>query len=160
MWDIKELYNEVITEHGKKPRNFRLLETANRNALGHNQLCGDKLRIFLQLDGSTIKDISFLGEGCAFSRASASMMTQRLKGKSQQEAEQLFNEFHRMATGMLDSEKEEHNLGHLTIFATIRNRPERVKCVTLPWHTMYAALHGQEETSTEGTDTTSAQMSA
>jgi nitrogen fixation NifU-like protein len=157
----KDLYNEVILDHNNKPRNFRVLENANRNALGHNQLCGDKLRVFILFEENLIKDISFVGDGCAYSKASASMMTQKLKGRSKEEAEHLFNELHRMATGMLDVEREANSLGNLKVFAaSTRLRPERVKCVTLPWHTMYAALHGQNETSTEGADTVSAQMSA
>jgi nitrogen fixation protein NifU and related proteins len=149
MSELSELYQAVILDHNKKPRNFRKLETANHTAEGFNPLCGDQLTLYLELEDDAVKDISFEGSGCAIWKASASMMTQALKGKSRPEAEELFNEFHRMVTGQLDEEKEPNHLGRLTIFAGVREFPVRVKCATLSWHTMHAALNEQEKVSTE-----------
>ncbi len=149
MSELSELYQQVILDHNKKPRNFHKLETANRFAEGFNPLCGDQLKVYLDLEDDRVKEVSFEGSGCAISKASASMMTQAVKGKSKQEAEQLFNEFHRMVTGQLDEETEPNNLGKLTIFAGVREFPVRVKCATLSWHTMHAALHNQPIVSTE-----------
>jgi nitrogen fixation NifU-like protein len=149
MSELSELYQQVILDHNKKPRNFRKLETANRNAEGYNPLCGDQLTVYMQVEGDVVKDISFEGSGCAISKASASMMTQSVKGKSKQEAELLFNEFHRMVTGELDEETEPNQLGRLTIFSGVREFPARVKCASLSWHTMHAALNNQDTVSTE-----------
>jgi nitrogen fixation NifU-like protein len=149
MSELSELYQQVILDHNKKPRNFRKLDAANRHAEGHNPLCGDQLTVYMQVEGDVVQDISFEGSGCAISKASASMMTQSIKGKSRQEAEILFNEFHRMVTGELDQETEPHNLGRLTIFSGVREFPARVKCASLSWHTMHAALNNQEIVSTE-----------
>ena len=149
MSELSELYQAVILDHNKKPRNFRKLETANHTAEGFNPLCGDQLTLYLQLEDDTVKDISFEGTGCAIWKASASMMTQALKGKSKQEAEELFNEFRRMVTGQLDEEEEPNSLGRLKIFSGVREFPVRVKCATLSWHTMHAALNEQEKVSTE-----------
>jgi nitrogen fixation NifU-like protein len=149
MSELSELYQQVILDHNKKPRNFRKIETANRNAAGYNPLCGDQLTVYLQLEDDVVRDISFEGSGCAISKASASMMTQSVKGKSKQEAELLFNEFHRMVTGELDQETEPHHLGRLTIFSGVREFPARVKCASLSWHTMHAALNNQDIVSTE-----------
>ena len=149
MSELSELYQAVILDHNKKPRNFQVLENANRTAEGFNPLCGDQLTLYLQLEDDTVKDISFVGTGCAIWKASASMMTQALKGKSKQEAETIFNEFHQMVTGQLDEETEPNQLGRLTIFAGVREFPVRVKCATLSWHTMHAALNEQEKVSTE-----------
>ncbi|MEA2176540.1 MAG: nitrogen fixation protein NifU [Blastocatellia bacterium] len=149
MSELSELYQQVILDHNKKPRNFRKLDAANRHAEGHNPLCGDQLTVYMQVEGDVVQDISFEGSGCAISKASASMMTQSIKGKSKQEAEILFNEFHRMVTGELDQETEPHNLGRLTIFSGVREFPARVKCASLSWHTMHAALNNQEMVSTE-----------
>jgi nitrogen fixation NifU-like protein len=149
MSELSELYQQVILDHNKKPRNFRKIETANRNAEGYNPLCGDQLTVYLQLEDDVVRDISFEGSGCAISKASASMMTQSVKGKSKQEAELLFNEFHRMVTGELDQETEPHHLGRLTIFSGVREFPARVKCASLSWHTMHAALNNQDIVSTE-----------
>ena len=149
MSELSELYQAVILDHNKKPRNFHALETANHTDEGFNPLCGDQLTLYLQLEDDAVKDISFLGTGCAIWKASASMMTQALKGKSKQEAEELFNEFHRMVTGQLDEEEEPNHLGRLTIFAGVREFPVRVKCATLSWHTMHAALNNKEKVSTE-----------
>src|SRR5499426_3061150 len=144
MSELSELYQQVILDHNKKPRNFHKLEDANRTAEGYNPLCGDQLNIYLEVEGDQVKDISFEGSGCAIWKASASMMTQAVKGKTKQEAEALFDEFHRMVTGQLDEENEANHLGKLRIFAGVREFPVRVKCATLSWHTMRAALEGQE----------------
>ena len=149
MSELSELYQQVILDHNKKPRNFHKLETANHMAEGYNPLCGDHLDVYVELDGDNVKDISFEGSGCAISKASASMMTQAVKGKGKQEAEALFEEFHRMVTGRLDEETEPNHLGKLTIFAGVREFPVRVKCATLSWHTLVAALHNQPMTTTE-----------
>ena len=149
MSELSELYQQVILDHNKKPRNFHKLENANRTAEGYNPLCGDQLNVYLELENEQIKDIGFEGSGCAISKASASMMTQSVKGKSKPEAEQLFDEFHRMATGELDEENDPNHLGKLKIFAGVREFPARVKCATLSWHTLHAALEGQEKVSTE-----------
>ncbi|HEV3468590.1 MAG TPA: SUF system NifU family Fe-S cluster assembly protein [Pyrinomonadaceae bacterium] len=149
MSSLYELYDEVMADHDKRPRNFRPMESPSGRAEGHNPVCGDNFVVYLSLDGDAIKDISFTGEGCRISKAAASMMTQKLKGKSRAEAEALFGEFHRMVLGELDEEATPNQLGHLKIFASVRNFPVRVKCASLPWHTMHAALHGQESTTTE-----------
>lgn len=151
MSELSELYQQVILDHNKKPRNFRKLETANRAAEGYNPLCGDQLTVYLQLEDDVVKDISFEGSGCAISKAAASMMTQSVKGKSKQEAEILFDEFHRMVTGHLDEEAMPNNLGRLKIFAGVRDFPARVKCASLSWHTLHAALNNQGGASTEET---------
>ena len=149
MSELSELYQQVILDHNKKPRNFHKLENANRRADGYNPLCGDQLNVYLHVEGDQVQDVSFEGSGCAISKASASMMTQAVKGKTKAEAEMLFHEFHRMATGELDEENEPNHLGKLKIFAGVRDFPARVKCATLSWHTMQAALNDQTEVSTE-----------
>jgi len=149
MSELSELYQAVILDHNKKPRNFHKIENANRTAEGFNPLCGDQLHIYLQVEDDQVKDISFEGSGCAIWKASASMMTQAVKGKSKQEAEQLFEEFHRMVTGKLDEEREPNDLGRLKIFAGVRDFPVRVKCATLSWHTLHAALNEQQAATTE-----------
>jgi nitrogen fixation NifU-like protein len=149
MSELSELYQQVILDHNKKPRNFRKLETPTHSAAGHNPLCGDQLIVYLDLEDGEVKDIAFEGSGCAISKAAASMMTQALKGKSKEKAEELFNEFHAMVTGELDEEQQENSLGNLRIFAGVKEFPVRVKCATLPWHTMHAALNKQEAVSTE-----------
>jgi nitrogen fixation protein NifU and related proteins len=149
MSELSELYQQVILDHNKKPRNFRKLETANHLAEGFNPLCGDQLTVYLNLEDDAVKEISFEGSGCAISKAAASMMTQALKGKTKQQAEQLFSEFHGMVTGELDEETTANSLGNLKIFSGVREFPVRVKCASLPWHTMHAALNNQETTSTE-----------
>ena len=149
MSELSELYQQVILDHNKKPRNFRKLENANHSAEGYNPLCGDQLTVYLDLENDLVKDVGFEGSGCAISKASASMMTQAVKGKSKEQAENLFNEFHSMVTGELNEETEENSLGHLKIFAGVREFPVRVKCATLAWHTLHAALHKQHQVSTE-----------
>jgi len=149
MSELSELYQQVILDHNKKPRNFRKLETANYSAEGYNPLCGDQLTVYLNLEDDTVKDVGFEGSGCAISKAAASMMTQAVKGKSKEQAENLFQEFHSMVTGELNEETEENNLGNLKIFAGVREFPVRVKCATLAWHTLHAALNKEDQVSTE-----------
>lgn len=145
-----ELYQQVILEHNKKPRNFRKLDHPSHEAEGYNPLCGDQLIVYLQIGrNNVIEDVSFEGEGCAISKASSSMMTQALKGKTVDEAETLFEQFHDLVTGKLDPDKQDHVLGKLAIFAGIWHFPARVKCASLAWHTMHGALHNQKTVSTE-----------
>jgi nitrogen fixation NifU-like protein len=148
MSELSELYQAVILDHNKKPRNFHKLETANHKAEGYNPLCGDQLTVYVELEGDALKDVSFEGTGCAIFKAAASMMTQAVKGKTKQESEVLFDEFHRMVTDQLDEESEPNQLGKLKIFAGVREFPVRVKCATLSWHTLLAALHNQASTTT------------
>jgi nitrogen fixation NifU-like protein len=149
MSELSELYQAVILDHNKKPRNFHKLDTANYSAEGFNPLCGDQLQVYLQVEDGQIKDISFEGTGCAIFKASASMMTQAVKGKTKAESEVLFDEFHRMVTDQLDEESEPNQLGKLKIFSGVREFPVRVKCATLSWHTLQAALKDQGKVSTE-----------
>jgi nitrogen fixation NifU-like protein len=149
MSELSDLYQEVILDHNKNPRNFREIATANFKADGNNPLCGDALRVYVEMEDDRVKDVAFKGSGCAISKASASMMTQTVKGKTKQEAEKMFDEFHRMVLGELDEETEENNLGRLKIFAGVREFPARVKCASLSWHTLHAALTGEETISTE-----------
>ena len=150
MSELSELYQQVILDHNKKPRNYLALEDANRVAEGHNPLCGDQLTVYLRMDEDVVGGVSFVGSGCAISKASASMMTQAVKGKTREEAQALFEQFHRMVTGELDEEAEPNQLGRLKIFAGVRDYPARVKCASLSWHTMHAALEGEESVTTEG----------
>lgn len=145
MSDLRELYQQVILDHSKKPRNFLKLEGANRTAEGHNPLCGDDVTIYLQLEDDVIRKIGFQGSGCAISKASASMMTDSLKGKTAAEAQVLFERFHDLLTGGGDQEGEPAGLGKLAVFSGVREFPIRVKCATLAWHTMRAALDGKGE---------------
>jgi len=149
MSELSELYQETILEHNKNPRNFREIESADKTADGNNPLCGDALRVYVDMDGDRIADVAFKGSGCAISKASASMMTQTVKGKTREEAEALFDEFHKMVTGDLDIETQENHLGKLKIFAGVLEFPARVKCASLSWHTLNAALHGDDAVSTE-----------
>jgi nitrogen fixation NifU-like protein len=149
MSELSDLYQEVILEHNKNPRNFREIEDADQTADGKNPLCGDALRVYVRLDGDTVTDVAFKGSGCAISKASASMMTQAVKGKTKPEAERIFDEFHRMVTGDLDIETDENSLGKLKIFSGVLEFPARVKCASLSWHTLNAALHGENVVSTE-----------
>ena len=149
MSELNDLYQEVILEHNKNPRNFREIEDADQTADGKNPLCGDALRVYVAMDGDTISDVAFKGSGCAISKASASMMTQSVKGKTREQAEHIFDEFHRMVTGDLDIEADENDLGKLKIFAGVLEFPARVKCASLSWHTLHAALKGEDVVSTE-----------
>ena len=150
MADLRELYQEVILEHSKAPRNFRQLAAPNRKAEGYNPLCGDHFTVYLDVEDADpkagrIRDISFQGSGCAISKASASMMTQIVKGKSRAEAEELFDRFHKLVTGRLPVNGDQAELGKLSVFAGVSEFPVRVKCATLAWHTLRAALEGQAE---------------
>jgi nitrogen fixation NifU-like protein len=152
MSDLTELYQEVILDHNKRPRNFQVLEGANRSAEGYNPLCGDQITVYLKLEGDVIQDISFQGSGCAISKASASMMTASLKGKTRAEAVALFQKFHQMVTGRRPSPGDQDaapdplELGKLAVFSGVSEFPVRVKCASLAWHTMQAALEGRGET--------------
>jgi nitrogen fixation NifU-like protein len=150
--DLRDLYQEVILDHGKKPRNFRELASANRQAEGYNPLCGDRETVFVQLDGDTVRDIAFQGAGCAISTASASMMTESVKGKSLAEAEKLFTRFHDLITGQSNAPTDAPPLGKLEVFSGVREYPVRIKCATLPWHTMRSALHNGAEPTTISTE--------
>jgi nitrogen fixation NifU-like protein len=142
MSELRDLYQEVILEHSKKPRNYGSLATANHKVEGFNPLCGDHYTIFVDVKDGSIADISFQGAGCAISKASASMMTQSVKGKSLADAEALFTRFHDLVTGRAETGSE---LGKLAVFAGVSEFPLRVKCATLAWHAMRAALQGQEQ---------------
>jgi nitrogen fixation NifU-like protein len=150
--DLRDLYQDLILDHSKHPRNFRVLPGANREALGHNPLCGDRLVLFLTVDGSDIiRDVSFQGSGCAISVASASMMTDMLKGKNLKEAETMFNYMHAACTGA-DAKTNgiaEDDADRMQALAGVRHYPMRVKCATLAWHTMQAALKNEKKTTTE-----------
>jgi nitrogen fixation NifU-like protein len=143
MSDLRDLYQEVILDHHKKPRNFRKLPDATREVQGYNPLCGDKFTVFLKLEGDVVRDVSFQGSGCAISTASASMMTESMKGKSRAEAERVFQQFHQLLTGAAPADTQ--TLGKLAVFSGVREFPVRVKCATLAWHTFNAALHGEDQ---------------
>lgn len=143
---VNDLYQEMILDHSKRPRNFRALEGANRKADGYNPLCGDKLRVFLTLKDDVVQDISFQGAGCAISTASASLMTESLKGKSRKEAEALIERFHDMLTSKQPVNTTAPELGKLAVFSGVREYPARVKCATLAWHTMRSALTNEDRT--------------
>ncbi len=141
-----ELYQQVILDHNRKPRNFREIENATHSCHGINPLCGDDIFVYLEVDGDDIiKDVSFTGSGCAISKASTSLMTTNLKGKKVEDARVIFNEFHKMVLGEMDPEKQEHHLGKLTLFMGIREYPSRTKCASLAWHTMVGALDKKTE---------------
>ena len=136
--NTKSLYQEVILDHNRKPRNYGVLDHPSHHAVGHNPLCGDRLDIALNLENGQINNIAFQGESCAICKASASMMTAAVKGKTRSDAETLIQEFREMAMGERDL-NHPHHLGHLTVFSGIRDLPTRVKCAILPWHTLHAA---------------------
>ena len=145
-----ELYQQVILEHNKNPRNFKKLEKATHSAEGYNPLCGDHLTVYLRVNSKNIiEEISFEGDGCAISKASSSMMTTSLKGKSLKEAQDLFGQFHKLVTGALNPDKDDHTLGKLAIFAGIWHFPARVKCASLAWHTLNGAIEHKKTVSTE-----------
>jgi nitrogen fixation NifU-like protein len=146
MNELGDLYQEVILDHNRRPRNFHRMERATRRAEGHNPLCGDRVTIYVDLEGDRVRDISFEGSGCAISKASASMMTESLKGKTREEAEALFRTFHNLLTEETAAGAAEERLGKLMVFSGVREFPVRVKCATLAWHTMRAALQGRDET--------------
>jgi nitrogen fixation protein NifU and related proteins len=143
--DLRDLYQEVILDHSKRPRNFHAMPKADRRAEGYNPLCGDRETVYLDLDGDVVKDVSFQGAGCAISTASASMMTESVKGKTRAEADALFSRFHDLITGKAGTgDAAASELGKLAVFSGVREYPVRVKCATLPWHTLRAALAGEE----------------
>jgi nitrogen fixation NifU-like protein len=149
MADPKSLYQEVILDHNRKPRNYGALAQASHKAVGHNPLCGDHISVALNLEGDCIASIAFQGESCAICKASASMMTASVKGKTRQDAETLIQEFNDMATGQMHVGKQTPHLGRLTVLAGVHDLPTRVKCAILPWHTLHAAFHSVADTSTE-----------
>jgi nitrogen fixation protein NifU and related proteins len=146
MADLKDLYQEAILDHHRKPRNFGKLERANRKADGYNPLCGDKLIVYIQIENGILADIAFTGSGCAISTASASIMTECLKGKTEGEAQRLFERFCQMLTDHSNPQPDPADLGKLAVFSGVREYPVRVKCATLAWHTMRAALEEQKDT--------------
>jgi len=150
MSDMKQLYQEVILDHNRKPRNWGAIADANRHADGHNPLCGDHIKLSMNVQGDKIESIAFEGNGCAICKASSSMMTTTVKGKTVQEAEMMVEEFRGMTTGTLDPENQPNHLGKLKVFAGVKDLPSRVKCAILPWHTLHAALNAEPTISTEG----------
>jgi nitrogen fixation protein NifU and related proteins len=146
MSDLRELYQELIIDHSKRPRNFRVLEAANRKSEGYNPLCGDKVTVFLELENDRVKNISFQGSGCAISTASASVMTESVKGKTLAETEALFEVFHNLVTGKPPAMGKTPELGKLAVFSGVSEFPARVKCAALAWHTLHAALQAKGET--------------
>lgn len=149
MTDPRELYQQVILEHNKKPRNFGRLEPCTHHAEGHNPLCGDQLDLTLNVVDGVIQDVKFDGSGCAIDVASASLMTGAVKGKTVAEAETMAEQFRALVRGELNPETDPHALGKLTLFQGVRDLPVRVKCAVLPWATLRSALKGEESASTE-----------
>lgn len=150
MDDLRDLYQEVILDHNKRPRNFGVLERATHEADGHNPLCGDQLHVALILEGDRVADVRFEGSGCAISTASASLMTEAVKGRTREQAERLFEGFHDLLTGDPSEVAEASaELGKLAVFQGVRGFPVRVKCATLSWHTLKAALEGARAATTE-----------
>jgi nitrogen fixation NifU-like protein len=145
MSDLRELYLEVILDHNRQPHNFHEMADADTHAYGKNPLCGDQLTVFVKLEGDRVADVSFIGSGCAISKASASMMTDSVKGKTLAEAEETFRAFHEMVTGAPDTFPDTELLGKLAVFQGVREFPARVKCASLAWHTLQAALHHASE---------------
>jgi nitrogen fixation protein NifU and related proteins len=149
--DLRELYQETILDHSKRPRNFREMPEATGRAQGFNPLCGDKATVFVRLEDDVVRDVSFKGAGCSISTASASIMTESLKGKSRTQVEELFQRFHSLITSdpSRAAENAAPELGKLAAFSGVCEFPVRVKCASLPWHTLKAALQGEEQASTE-----------
>ncbi|MCC6610857.1 MAG: SUF system NifU family Fe-S cluster assembly protein [Burkholderiales bacterium] len=148
--DASQLYQEIILDHNKKPRNWGKVEGCTHKSEGLNPLCGDHIWVTLKIAGDAIDSVAFEGQSCAICKASASMMTSAVKGKSVAEAETLVQEFRDMTTGKLDVGRDQHHLGRLTVFAGVKDLPVRVKCAILPWHTLHAALAREASASTEG----------
>jgi len=148
MSELDELYQEVILDHNKSPRNFREMTHANRKAEGYNPLCGDHVTVFVQLEDGVIRDISFQGSGCAISKASASLMTAELKGKNESAAQALFENVHKMLTGDVSDDRAAGKVGKLQILSGVCKFPARVKCASLAWHTVNAALKGESQPAT------------
>ena len=147
MSELSDLYQEVILDHNRRPHNFRVIDDATAKQEGYNPLCGDRLTLYLTLDGDVIRDAAFQGQGCAISKASASLMTDALKGKTVDEARALFDRFHQMVTSSPDEALPD--LGKLSVLAGVREFPVRVKCASLAWHTLKAAMNNEHRTSTE-----------
>lgn len=145
MSELRELYQEVILDHNKNPRNFKRLEPHSHHANGHNPLCGDKLELFMNVVDGRIDDITFVGSGCAISTSSASLMTQFLKGKSVEQATRVFQHFHSLVTGKELGDSELGELGKLALFAGVKEFPSRVKCASLSWHTLMNALEDTQQ---------------
>jgi nitrogen fixation NifU-like protein len=143
MSDLRDLYQEMILDHTRQPRNCYVMDCANRTADGHNPLCGDVVKVYLRIEDGVIHEISFQGEGCAICTASTSLMTEAVKGKTVEQAKDLFDGFHHMLTGVAAEQGVE--LGKLKVFEGVREYPVRVKCATLAWHTLNAAMDGDEE---------------
>lgn len=143
---LKSLYQEVILDHSKKPRHFHALEPCTHSATGHNPLCGDNLKVYAQVEDGVIKDLSFVGDGCAISKASASLMTELARGKKLAEFRTMYDEFHQVVTGQDDVPE---SVGKLAVLVGVRDYPSRVKCATLAWHTLDAALNNQDSVKTE-----------
>lgn len=144
MSELDELYQELILDHTKRPRNFRDMPEATGWADGHNRLCGDKLRLYIKVSNGVIEDLAFKGEGCSISKSSASLMTEALKGKTVAQARAMFEKFHHLLTGAEEETGEAEELGKLAAFAGVRRFPVRIKCATLPWHTFEAALNSEK----------------
>jgi nitrogen fixation NifU-like protein len=150
MSDLRELYQEIILDHSKRPRNLRKMEAPSHTALGHNPLCGDRAEVFLTVKDGIVTDVSFEGSGCSISTASASMMTEAVKGRSLAEVEALFTRFHDLVTTSPDGKAHDTSaLGKLAVFSGVAEFPMRVKCASLPWHTLHAALAGEGKAQTE-----------
>lgn len=145
MTELRELYQDVILDHNKRPRNFHPMDDADKKVEGYNPLCGDHYTVYVKMDGDLVADVSFDGAGCAISKASASMMASVVKGKRKDEAEDLFEKFHKLVTGELDPADAIEKLGKLAAFSGVSEFPARVKCASLPWHTLRAALEEKEE---------------
>jgi nitrogen fixation protein NifU and related proteins len=145
MSDLRDLYQEVILDHSRRPRNFGPAESATGSARGDNPLCGDKVTVYVQVEGGTVRDVRFEGKGCAISTASASLMTESVRGKTVAEAEALFHRFHGVVTAPPDAQIDVDALGKLAALAGVREYPMRVKCASLAWHTLKAALHGKAD---------------
>lgn len=143
MSDLRELYQELIVDHNRRPRNYGVLADANRRADGHNPLCGDQVTVYARVEGDVIEDVHFEGAGCAISTASASLMTMAVKGKSLAQAHALFEDFHRLVTGQAEGQALEERVGKLAVLAGVREFPSRVKCATLAWHTLDNGLRGE-----------------
>jgi nitrogen fixation NifU-like protein len=157
MSDLRDLYQEVILDHNRAPRNYRRVEDADRTAKGHNPLCGDQLTLYIKVEGDVLKDVSFLGSGCAISKASASLMTESVRGKTTAEAGSLFQKFHELLTGPPDVKADARSMGKLAVFAGVREFPVRVKCATLAWHTLQQALKSANGTPVDATATSEAE---
>jgi nitrogen fixation NifU-like protein len=144
--ELRELYQQVILDHNKSPRNFKRLETANHYAEGYNPLCGDRIDVYIKLNDDKIEDVSFMGSGCAISKASASLMSTMVKGKTIEETDKIFEKFHHLITGKIGEEVDAAEAGKLAVFAGVREFPSRVKCASLAWHTLISALKEENKT--------------